>query len=123
MAREILSKRNFFDFESPDSAISRFPMTLMKSMASLHQGPKLMHSSKNSNCFFIILPHSFFPNIGASNFYLDGSLKCNKNIYKIKDIWMRRVKVFTEVMNKMTHIRWKCEQHLNDANPLVAATW
>jgi hypothetical protein len=27
MAREILSKRNFFDFESPDSAISRFPMT------------------------------------------------------------------------------------------------
>jgi hypothetical protein len=28
MAREILSKRNFFDFESPDSAISRFPMTL-----------------------------------------------------------------------------------------------
>jgi glutamine synthetase adenylyltransferase len=30
MAREILSKRDFFDFESPDSAISRFPMTLMK---------------------------------------------------------------------------------------------
>jgi hypothetical protein len=28
----------------------------------------------------------------------------------------------TEV-NKMTHIPWKCEQHLNDANPLVAATW
>jgi hypothetical protein len=26
MAREILSKRNFFDFESPDSAISRFPI-------------------------------------------------------------------------------------------------
>jgi hypothetical protein len=25
MAREILSKRNFFDFESPDSAISLFP--------------------------------------------------------------------------------------------------
>jgi hypothetical protein len=25
MAREILSKRNLFDFESPDSAISRFP--------------------------------------------------------------------------------------------------
>jgi hypothetical protein len=23
----------------------------------------------------------------------------------------------------MTHMRWKCEQHLNDANPLVAATW
>jgi hypothetical protein len=38
---EILSKRNFFDFESPDSAISRFPMTLMKSMVSLHQGPKV----------------------------------------------------------------------------------
>jgi hypothetical protein len=32
---------------------------------------------------------------------------------------MRRVKVFTE----MIHVRWKCEQHLNDANPLVAATW
>jgi hypothetical protein len=29
MAREILSKRNFLDFESPDSAISRSPMTLM----------------------------------------------------------------------------------------------
>jgi hypothetical protein len=28
-------------FESLDSTISRFPMTLMKSMASLHQGPKL----------------------------------------------------------------------------------
>jgi hypothetical protein len=40
MIREILSKRNFFDFESPDSAISRFPMTLMKSMVSLYQGPK-----------------------------------------------------------------------------------
>jgi hypothetical protein len=52
-----------------------------------------MHSSKN-NCFFIILPRSFFLNIGASNFYLDGSLKCNKNIYKIKDIWMRRVIVY-----------------------------
>jgi hypothetical protein len=38
MAREIPSKRNFLDFELPDSAISRFPMTLMKSMASLHQG-------------------------------------------------------------------------------------
>jgi hypothetical protein len=25
MAREILSKRNFFDYEPPDSAISRFP--------------------------------------------------------------------------------------------------
>jgi hypothetical protein len=37
----VLSKRNFFDFESPDSAISRFPMTLMKSMVSLHQGPKV----------------------------------------------------------------------------------
>jgi hypothetical protein len=44
MAREILSKRNFFDFESPDSAISRFPMTLMKSMASLHQGPKVSNA-------------------------------------------------------------------------------
>jgi hypothetical protein len=39
--REILSKRNFFDFELPDSAVSRFPMTLMESMASLHQGPKV----------------------------------------------------------------------------------
>jgi hypothetical protein len=28
-------------FESPDSAIRRFPMTLMKSMASLHRGPKV----------------------------------------------------------------------------------
>jgi hypothetical protein len=28
--REMLSKRSFFDFESPDSAVSRFPMTLMK---------------------------------------------------------------------------------------------
>jgi ferritin len=76
-----------------------------------------MHSSKD-NCFFIILPHRFFFNIGASYFYLDGSLKCNKKIYKIKDIWMRHTEV-----NKMTHIPWKCEQHLNDANPLVAATW
>jgi hypothetical protein len=58
---------------------------------------KLMHSSKN--CFFIILPRSFFLNIGTSNFYLDGNKKkCNKNIYKIKVIWMRRVKVFTEVI-------------------------
>jgi hypothetical protein len=56
-----------------------------------------MHSSKN-NCFFFILLRSFFLNIGASNFYLYGSLKCNKNIYKIRDIWMRRVKVFTEVI-------------------------
>ncbi|CAH1382660.1 unnamed protein product [Tenebrio molitor] len=48
MAREILSKRNFFDFESPDSAISPFPMTLMKSMASLHQGPKFLNCT---NCF------------------------------------------------------------------------
>jgi hypothetical protein len=37
-------KRNFFDFESPDSAISQFPMTLMKSMASLHQGPKVSNA-------------------------------------------------------------------------------
>jgi hypothetical protein len=29
MARDILSKRNFLDFESPDSAISRSPMTLI----------------------------------------------------------------------------------------------
>jgi hypothetical protein len=41
MVREILSKSNFFDFELPDSAISRFPMILMKSMTSLHQGPKV----------------------------------------------------------------------------------
>jgi hypothetical protein len=46
MAREILSKRNYF--ESPDSAISRFPMTLMKSMASLHQG-------KFGNLIFFII--------------------------------------------------------------------
>jgi hypothetical protein len=56
-----------------------------------------MDSSKK-NCLFIILPCSFFLNIGASNFYLEGSLKCNKNIYKIKDIGMRRVKVFPEVI-------------------------
>jgi hypothetical protein len=31
-----------------------------------------------------------------SSFFL-GTLY-NKNIYKIKDIWMRRVKVFTEVI-------------------------
>jgi hypothetical protein len=41
MAKEILSKRNFLDFESPDFAISRSPMTLMKSIDSLHQGPKV----------------------------------------------------------------------------------
>jgi hypothetical protein len=41
MAREILSKMNFFDFELADSPISRFPMTLIKSMACLHQGPKV----------------------------------------------------------------------------------
>jgi hypothetical protein len=56
MAREILSKRNFFDFESPDSAISRFPMTLMKSMASLHQGnvvlAYLMEKSKTEKFNF-----------------------------------------------------------------------
>jgi hypothetical protein len=39
--REILSKRNFLDFEYPGSAISRSPMTLMKSIVSLHQGPKV----------------------------------------------------------------------------------
>jgi hypothetical protein len=49
MAREILSKRNFFDFESPDSAISRVPMTLMKSMASLHQGPKISKAKPLNN--------------------------------------------------------------------------
>jgi hypothetical protein len=43
---EILSRRNFFDFELPASAISRFPMTLMKSMASLHQGPKVLLNYK-----------------------------------------------------------------------------
>jgi hypothetical protein len=37
MAREILSKRNFLDFESPDSAISRSPMTLIKSIVSLNE--------------------------------------------------------------------------------------
>jgi hypothetical protein len=36
---------------------------------------------------------------------------------------MRRVKVFTEMIERMTHMRWKCMQHFNDANPLVAATW
>jgi hypothetical protein len=41
MVRKNLSKRIFFDFESPDSAISRFAMTLMKSIASLRQGPKV----------------------------------------------------------------------------------
>jgi hypothetical protein len=30
-------RRNFFDFESPDSAISRFPMTLMKSKLYLNE--------------------------------------------------------------------------------------
>jgi hypothetical protein len=39
MAREILSKRNFFDFESPDSVISRSPMTLMNSMGADMQKP------------------------------------------------------------------------------------
>jgi hypothetical protein len=37
----ILSERNFLDFESPDSAISRSPMTLIKPIVSLHQGPKV----------------------------------------------------------------------------------
>jgi hypothetical protein len=36
-----ISSQNFFHFESHDFAISQFPMTLMKSMASLHQGPKV----------------------------------------------------------------------------------
>jgi hypothetical protein len=44
MAREILSKRNFFDFEWPDSATSRFSMILMKAVASLHQGPKVSNA-------------------------------------------------------------------------------
>jgi hypothetical protein len=41
MAREILSKSNFFDFESPEVD---FPMTLMKSIVSLHQGPKVSNA-------------------------------------------------------------------------------
>jgi hypothetical protein len=57
MAREILSKRNFFDFESPDSAISRFPMTLMKSMASLHQGPKV----SNAKPLTVVLTIIYYP--------------------------------------------------------------
>jgi hypothetical protein len=36
MAREILSKRNFFDFESPDSAITRFPMTFIYECFIIH---------------------------------------------------------------------------------------
>jgi hypothetical protein len=40
MAREILSKRNFFDFESPDSAISQSPMTLIKSIVSFISAAK-----------------------------------------------------------------------------------
>jgi hypothetical protein len=49
-------KSNFFDFESPDSAISQFPMTLMKSMASLHQGPKASKAKPlNTLCDEIIL--------------------------------------------------------------------
>jgi hypothetical protein len=64
MAKEILSKRNFFDFESPDSAISRFPMTLIKSMVSLHQGPKVskakpLNMEFEKNCYK-----------GVNNFYL-----------------------------------------------------
>jgi hypothetical protein len=37
--------------ESSDSAISRFPMTLMNLMASLHQGPKVFF-----NFLFIFYP-------------------------------------------------------------------
>jgi hypothetical protein len=60
IAREILSKRNFFDFESPDSAISRFPMTLIKSMASLHQGPKVSKAKPlNKNKHKITFPKKF----------------------------------------------------------------
>jgi hypothetical protein len=55
MAREILSKRNFLDFESPDSAISRSPMTLMKSIVSLHQGPKVSKAKPLNMLFFINL--------------------------------------------------------------------
>jgi hypothetical protein len=53
MAREILSKRNFLDFESPDSAIRRSPMTLIKSIVSLHQGPKVSKAKPLNmfNCF------------------------------------------------------------------------
>jgi hypothetical protein len=58
MAREILSKRNFLDFESPDSAISRSPMTLMKSIVSLHQGPKVSRANKKKKK---ILSETFFP--------------------------------------------------------------
>jgi hypothetical protein len=44
---------NFFDFESTDSAISLFPMILMKSMASLHQGPKV--SKAKPFCINVLL--------------------------------------------------------------------
>jgi hypothetical protein len=54
MAREILSKRNFLDFESPDSAISRFPMTLLRSMVSLHQGPKVSKAKPNFQNILIL---------------------------------------------------------------------
>jgi hypothetical protein len=64
MAREILSKRNFFDFESPDSAISRFPMTLKKSMASLHQGPKVSNANVNLLIFLLFCCYPFSIGIG-----------------------------------------------------------
>jgi hypothetical protein len=60
MAREILSKRNFFDFELPDSAISRFPMILMKSMVSLHQGPKVSNAKPLNMQFHEIIIIEFF---------------------------------------------------------------
>jgi hypothetical protein len=82
MAREILSKRNFLDFESPDSAISRSPMTLMKSIVSLHQGPKVSKAKpmrnlwcleKNSILPFIIsatgtVTQSLFKNLKILDF-------------------------------------------------------
>jgi hypothetical protein len=46
-------KIGILNFESPDSAISRFPMTLMKSMVSLHQGKKVFCVT-NSNFFDIL---------------------------------------------------------------------
>jgi hypothetical protein len=45
MARKILSKRNFFDFESPDSAISAVSDD-MKLMVSLQQGPKVSKAKR-----------------------------------------------------------------------------
>jgi hypothetical protein len=80
MAREILSKRNFFDFESPDSAISRFPMTLMKSMVSLHQGPKVS-KAKPLNMKLIIIDNNFFYN--KTRNLVAGQCTSTKLIYRI----------------------------------------